>query len=76
VKCRPRGNVFHPLPRQRREYLPAFVPEERPDQPEGRDNLIAILPLSRAIRGPFLFRFKLHRLAVPLDQDLPNRLAN
>jgi hypothetical protein len=45
----------------------AFVPEEYPDQPEGRDDLIVIFPLSLAVPGLFLFRLELHRLAVSVN---------
>jgi hypothetical protein len=81
VKGRPRGDVPHLLPHQRREDFSstsltyAFVPEEGPDQPEGRDDLTGIDSFSRAVCGTFLFRLELHRPAFSVDQDFPDRLA-
>jgi hypothetical protein len=75
VKCRPRGNVLHLPPRQRREDFPAFVPEECPYQPEGGDDLIGIDSFSHAGCGPLLFRLEPDRLAVSVDQDFPDQLV-
>jgi hypothetical protein len=75
VKGRPEDDVLHLLPHEGGQNFPAFIPEERPDQTEGNDGLIGIDSFSRAIRGSLLFRIKLHRPAIPAEQDFPNRFA-
>jgi hypothetical protein len=69
----------HLLPHKRGKYLRAFaptalVPEEGPNVSESGDGLTGIEALAFAVRGPFLFRFELHRLPLETERNCFDRL--
>jgi hypothetical protein len=69
----PCGDVRHLLAHKRCQNLPAFVPEEGPDEAEGGDDLIGIETLAFAVGRPFFFWFELDRLPLAVYQDFPDR---
>jgi hypothetical protein len=60
---RPLGDSVHLLPHKRGQEFPAFIPEERPDEAEGSDDLIGVDFFTGTVGGSFFRRLEFDRLA-------------